>query len=260
MLLFLKVPLAYAERFHPAIEEGQRLLNGWIASDDWTTVVIPIGTAYVLLLAWGCTGVLVQRLSKRWAGQKLDSYGAPLWIDCAKLWTQLFVLPLVYWCALRSHAFDMERWRATAERSLFTETGERHFDWAFCYIFVAYMLVDFRLFELDAVMRAHHVACIVGVLFGFVIFPSGFPYFSSGILALEVGSAALNIFCIFPTHPVARSLYFVLMSASNLVAMCLCWTWMTQEVSASGKAASLILTAGFLAMRQKEVARNWRSA
>eukprot|EP00324_Dicrateria_rotunda_P003867 CAMPEP_0206172068 /NCGR_PEP_ID=MMETSP1474-20131121/44527_1 /ASSEMBLY_ACC=CAM_ASM_001110 /TAXON_ID=97495 /ORGANISM="Imantonia sp., Strain RCC918" /LENGTH=103 /DNA_ID=CAMNT_0053579991 /DNA_START=81 /DNA_END=388 /DNA_ORIENTATION=- len=98
----------------------------------------------------------------------------------------------------------MQAWSDACALALFPSDGTRFYDWAFGYIFTAYMIEDVIVAtKLDALMIWHHVGCLLGYYIAFSAIPSGYPYFFAGCIAFEVGSAAFNVYCLYPSRPMA---------------------------------------------------------
>ena len=50
-------------------------------------------------------------------------------------------------------------------------------------------------------MWAHHVACMIGHFLATVTFAPAFEHYAAGVIALELGSAACNLWCARPAPP-----------------------------------------------------------
>ena len=212
----------------------------------------PFGIAFLVGVVWlMCDWCLRRGLSRRF-GDQLDEDGVPRWRCATGIFTQLLFLPCLFLLSLAGSRFSLAAWSETAGKALATREGERFYDWAFCYVFALYMLTDVLLLKhLSFLLKLHHVGCLLGLAIGLAVVPSGFPFFAAGVLSLELGSAAMNLWCLYPNRTDTFGLYFALMSASNLgglacyVAWAPCCEYLATRVV--GGAMSLIFTA----IRQK---------
>lgn len=139
------------------------------SSDGWAEVVVPLGAAWVVGIAWLlCSAWVRKQCKRREKWQAVDDFGLPLWRCATGMWTQLLVLPSLFALSLAWANFSVDGWADTAGAAWFTENGKRFWDWCFCYVFAGYMIEDLVLLRIGPLMMLHHVGCLVGLLFAFV--------------------------------------------------------------------------------------------
>jgi len=165
---------------------------------------------------------------------------------CTKLWTQLVVMPLLFYLSWAQRDFSMVVWSQEAGRALFTTDGTRWYDWAFGYVFGAYLMEDLLLDTVDTLMIWHHIGCCVGHILAFAVLPYGFPYYFGGAVALEFGSALYNLYCLYPSSKGMAWTFLASMTLSNAVAACFCYTWLTLDFPLSAKVGSLPLSSAHI--------------
>merc|ERR1719336_3837333 len=100
--------------------------------------------------------------------------------------------------------------------------GER----SFIYIFAMYMLLDFVLVKLEKMYIIHHVFCLVGHAVVVFLFPQGMPIYVAGVVAMELGSSAMNLWALYPQSTVITFIYGIGMTVSNIVSVWLAFEWM----------------------------------
>jgi len=244
-ILSLKVPAAIAQAFP--------LHNETVATSGWEHVGVPVGTAFAVGLVWLVCGIFVRRTAKpRW-GSELDEFGMPIWRCVTGLWSQCFVFPALFLCSLAQWGFSMQAWQQASGEHLFTPDGQRYYDWAFVYIFAGYMVEDFVLHRCSALMVAHHAGCLLGLAFAFIGVPAGFPWFFAGVVSLELGSAVLNLHCLWPKDRRALYAFMVGMTISNVAAVYFALRWTAHAAYWSSIGLDLVLTATFVYFRQEPV-------
>ena len=213
---------------------------------------LPLGLAFIVGILWLASDALLRKRMKKVFGCTLDDDGVPRYRNATGFSTQLVFLPCLFLLSFASNGFSFNQWSRTAGEELFTEDGSRFYDWAFCYVFAAYMLTDVALLQhLSLLLRLHHVGCLVGLAIGFAGLPSGFPLFAAGVISLELGSAALNLSCLYP-HRYFR-LFTVVMTVSNSVAVCCCALWLGCAERLTTQVFVVGLLSIFITFRQKTV-------
>ena len=134
---------------------------------------------------------------------------------------------------------------------------------AFVYIFAAFLAVDFFWIDLDVLMVAHHVTCLVGHGLAAVVFPAGFPWYFAGVICLEIGSMGNNLLDALepsPGKPWRAPLAYaqvVLMSLSHVGTLWCVAGWAAKKMpySASSKVFGVSLTLVLAAVREHEAIR-----
>lgn len=141
--------------------------------------------------------------------------------------TQLLTLPLLWW------------YRSPQS------------EWAFTFCFAMYMLLDFALVKLDALITAHHLFCLLGhvIVCGFMP-PPAFAVYFNGVVALELGSGCMNVFLLRPTSW-RVALYAIGMTASNAAAAALALEWVRLEIPIAPKVLNIAITVVMVVLRQK---------
>jgi len=218
------------------------------------------GAAYTVGVAWLAFDKVLQSVAINRFGCNLVSGGTPRWQCWTKLWTQLLVMPGIFCLSYAQHGFSMHRWSEVAETVLFSTDGTRWYDWAFGYVFGAYLLEDLFNESIDALLIWHHVGCMLGHLVAFVLLPSGFPYYFGGAVALEFGSALYNLYCLYPSARGMAWAFLLSMTLSNMVAACFCIVWLRRDFPLHAKVFSGVVTSIFIIIRQKEAMSEVRAA
>jgi len=215
---------------------------------------LPLGLAFVVGILWLTVDVVLRwRLPKSF-GTKEDEDGVPRYRCVSGFATQLVFLPCLFLLSLASSGFSISAWSQRAGAAYFTEDGSRFYDWAFCYVFAAYMLTDVVVLKhLSILLKLHHIGCVLGLAIGFAGLPSGFPLFAAGVFALELGSAALNVYCLYPHRHDCLYAYVVVMTISNCVGALCCALWIgyAGDPSLTTQAAVVGLMTVFIVIRQK---------
>jgi hypothetical protein len=291
-VMMLRVPVTVASRlgYSMAAADANATVHDNCDSSSWEPhVAIPLGSAFAVLLVWRCVDSFVRRGAKQKLPSEPDEWGMPLWSTGSRIWTQLLVLPGCLLLALVRHHFRLAEWQEAAGRALFTVDGARYWDWAFMYIFSAYMLEDMVRFpKMAFLMKVHHIGCLVhaptwhraiapcrpashasgpcqltslcrvlrpsqlGLGCGFVAVPSGFPLFCCGAVALEIGSAFLNVYCLCPSNRRLLIAYVAMMSISNLTATLCCGLWLSStQTTRAIQCFAASITAIFVYVRQE---------
>ncbi|EOD10254.1 hypothetical protein EMIHUDRAFT_446964 [Emiliania huxleyi CCMP1516] len=169
------------------------------------------------------------------------------------MWTQIMVLPAIFLLSLACANYSISGWVDTASSTWFTANGQRFWDWCFFYVFGGYMVEDLIVFRLGPMLLLHHIGCLAGLMFAFVVCPAGWPYFSAGAVAFEFGSALLNLYCLYPHSRYVLWAYASSMTCSNAAAGLCCAAMVLSQPSAAigAKAFSATLTGTFILLRQK---------
>jgi hypothetical protein len=185
-----------------------------------------VGTAELLALAWTCSLLLGSRVLPRIFGS-MQVAGAPRWRSVSSLGTQWVIFP---WCYFHG-----------------AEVGER----LFIYVFTLYMLLDFVVVKLDALLIVHHIFCLLGHALVCVYEPIGLPMYFAGVVALEMGSGSMNQYCVYPGWVGGAILYAVGMSVSNVVALYFAYRWCLLPLSPWTKLLNMAITVVMVFLRQK---------
>ena len=140
------------------------LNNSTAQLDADDSMQIPLGAAFIVGLLWFVFDWRVRKHASKVFGSVLDDDGMPRWRCASGVATQLVVLPTLFGLSLRSSGYSLSAWSETAGSAYFTEEGLRFYDWAFCYVFAAYMLSDVVLLKgtLSFLLKLHHVGCLIG--------------------------------------------------------------------------------------------------
>ena len=158
---------------------------------DDDAVATNFRTGALVSFAWL---VLTVALSREWAfpawfGSELRR-GYPRWRCFMGLPTQFLVYPVCIMVYLRDHGGS-----GIANKKACASGME----WAIGIIFALQNLLDFVLMDsLSPLMVAHHLACLVGHGIGMWGCPTGRPFYTPAIVALEVGSGFFNAQAIWP--------------------------------------------------------------
>ena len=97
---------------------------------------------------------------------------------------------------------------------------------AFPILFAAYLAADLLFMELSSLVTIHHLLCLVGHLIILMFVHHGIQHHFAGIMLLELGSGACNVFYLYPQVAYFADFWFWGMAASNVAALiCACyWT------------------------------------
>lgn len=185
-----------------------------------------VASAELLALAWTFSLLLGSRILPRIFGNAKVA-GAPRWRSVSSLGTQWVVLP---WCYFRGAAI-----------------GER----LFIYVFALYMLFDFVIVKLDALLIVHHIFCLLGHVLVCVYEPIGLPTYFAGVVALEMGSGCMNQYCVYPLWAGGAPLYMVGMSISNVAGLYFAYKWCLLPISPWTKLLNVLITVIMVFLRQK---------
>ena len=131
---------------------------------DEESLQIPLGASFLVGILWFFFDWRVRKHASKTFGSVLDEDGMPRWRCASGVATQLLVLPALFGLSLASSGYSLSAWSETAGSAYFTEDGLRFYDWAFCYVFAAYMLSDVVLLKstLSFLLKLHHVGCLIG--------------------------------------------------------------------------------------------------
>ena len=171
-----------------------------------------------------------------WGGEEVGSF--PRWRCVLVVPVQGILLP-VSWLVARPLR------TARTEASC---VGERLFHTFFC----GYLLLDvYWCPAMPLKFLAHHLACLSAHGLVARLFAPGLGVYFSGVVALEIGSAACNYWFLYPTAA-SRIAYDVLMLASNVAACWFGWRGLTTHGSKHRGANVLmgLITLGIVVNRQ----------
>lgn len=179
------------------------------------------------------------------------SDGPPRWRCAWALDTQLLFFPGLLWLA--HDARGGSRWWSSSLARDQSRIAERTTaEWVFIVAFPTWLLLDFVIVEVRLLMATHHAVCIFSHLFAMFAVPSGFLWYMAGAIALEMGSAVCNLFCLWPASLIALWLYLAGMTISNIVA-CACMTrWVRAVRSVPAKFIGITITLTLAIVRQRE--------
>ena len=173
--------------------------------------------------------------------------GAPRWRCALGMVTQTLILPALFITSWIQHTGMMRAWGRT-----WAASAGGGADWLFVFVFVAFMLADWAIVEVRMVMGLHHVACIIGHLFGAFLTPEGFPFSFAGAVVLELGSATCNLYCLYPSSTAAMMGYLATVSATHVVALASLAGWYRTIQSRGGRLFAVTLTVALVMLRQRE--------
>ena len=152
-------------------------------SDGWELVVVPLGAAWLVGVAWLVSSALIRKLCRKnpsWTST--DEFGLPLYLCASHMWTQIMVLPAIFLLSLACANYSISGWVDTASSTWFTANGQRFWDWCFFYVFggathesphrcrpgrapapspalpaSGYMVEDLIVFRLGPMLLLHHI-------------------------------------------------------------------------------------------------------
>lgn len=171
-----------------------------------------------------------------WGDEEVGSF--PRWRCVLVVPVQAVLLP-ISWLVARP---------LRAARTETSRVGERLFHAFFC----GYLLLDaYWCPAMPLKFAAHHVACLSAHALVARLFAPGMGVYFSGVVALEIGSAACNYWFMYPTAA-SRLAYDVLMLASNVAASWFCWRGVTTHGSKhrSANVTMGLITLGIVGNRQ----------
>lgn len=178
-------------------------------------------------------GKLVERASEL-------ASGAPRWRAVIGLFFQATIFSLF--------AIFTARGSGGAPSRLGAVAGE-----LFLLVFAAFMLYDFAVLDMRPVLQAHHYACLVCHAYAASLGTrdAAFRWYFAGVAALEAGSAACNLWCLYPAD--ALWFYVVGMTVSNFASVdCVRrWAKSTTVASRTGRVLSVTVLVVLAAIRQK---------
>jgi acylglycerol lipase len=163
--------------------------------------------------------------------------GMEMWRNAWSMPTQFVILPVAFACR-----------------------GEVA-DHLFMYVFALYMVLDlFLAGHLDFIFKVHHGACLLGhSLVVFALPAEAFTVYFSGVVALEIGSGAMNMWVLAGQKARwANALYAVVMTASNAAAAYVAWQWSQLDIKILPKAICLAVAAALIVLRQQACHENVR--
>jgi len=170
--------------------------------------------AELICLVWLGTAELVRRtLIVPTFGSEL-AYGSERWRSAFGLPMQLVVFPTLLWIAAESRRSDSTMLNAA--------------DLSFAYIFGVFMLLDFVILEsIDTLIKLHHLLCFAGNAFALYggAPVEAFALYFCGVVALEVGTGSLNLWCLYPRSTPLFYTYAITMTLSNIACTACVFEW-----------------------------------
>jgi hypothetical protein len=142
------------------------------------------------------------------------SDGPPKWRAASGVAVQMTLLVL-FVLAYDAHGRSLQRWSAA-----WTRDRKCSWTWMFVGVFPSWLLLDYALLHLRPLMHKHHLLCLVGHLAGCLVWPDGLPFYFSGVVALELGSAACNIHCIYGPQSLSSALVYSIGLTLTHLVMC----------------------------------------
>ena len=182
-------------------------------------------------------------------------------------------------------------------------TRNREADRLFCYLFAGYLLYDAygarapppqrlctraaanprrppraQVPKMPQLMWAHHVVCIIGHLLGTISFAPAFEHYASAVIALELGSAACNLWCarpgpprrvprarrapparrsMFPDVHGTRAIYEAAMLVSNAVTLLCLRRWTRVRLPKAAPYLGWAITGTLVALRQWAASKHY---
>ena len=126
-----------------------------------------------------------------------DTGGTPRWRCYMQMLPHVAVLPLIVTCAVREDPSRSLRRRGERCADVGFGLPER----AFAYIFGYALLADFvyalawpAVVIMSPLVAVHHAACLIGHAYAAAASAAAFPSYMAAVAALELGSAASNVF------------------------------------------------------------------
>ena len=187
--------------------------------------------ALVAAAGWGCMYGAASRILPHYFGSEFMG-GMENWRNAWSLPTQLGLLPLLY---------VSRTWQPAA--AAFSDT-------LFAYLFVLYMCLDFVFVSVSGLLAVHHIVCLIGHATVCLFLPQGFATYFAGVVALEVGSATINIWLLDSRSRARMALFALGMTASNAAACGVAYQWALLPIAPVPKAINLVLTLAIVAIRQ----------
>ena len=225
--------------------------------DPWTRATLP---PVALFAVWLGTCDLVRvLLQKEGDGAWLDrsseyASGSPRWRAALGMYFQLsLALLFVAFAAAGGLRAAGGKARAPPHRPTATATVVAQ---TYLFVFGGFMLYDFVILRpMRLALQVHHLVCLVFHAYAAALSTSdgGFRYYFAAVVALEAGSAANNVWCLWPDASASVAVYAVGMWVSNPTACLLCVLgWLPRtSASRSGRAAAVCITLGLSAARHK---------
>jgi len=184
--------------------------------------------------AWAVVQVGTSRLLFRTFGDH-DIEGSPRWRCASSLPTQFLFLPALL------------------------HSGGDDAGMCFNYIFALYMIIDFFMVPMSAMVKLHHFVCLGGQYLVNVMLPVGFTTFFAGCVALEFGSGCMNFALLNPDATWRKVLAVLGMTLSNILSAILARTWMLLPVEPALSMGfftlclNLFATVALIVMRQQAI-------
>jgi hypothetical protein len=145
---------------------------------------------------------------------------------------------------------NAQYWCQLCERN-----GLGSIDWGYVLVFGGLMVVDLLQGAMHTTMlKLHHVGCLAGHAYASLVAVAAFPYYFSGVVALELGSAATCVHALWPRN-FPPSAMLTVMTISNLAAAFTVYRWnlaMAHGPYAWGRWICPATTCVLIIMRQKD--------
>lgn len=211
-------------------------------------------------------------LFERTFGESL-SYGAPRW-RCA--------LGVLFGCSLALVFYGAEKTRRSKSQR------RSVFDLIFIVEFAYYLMIDFLIVELRTMLKVHHAVCLFGhvcstydlrkmarrfgkgtTIASFFHATAGFRWYFAGVTSFELGSASMNVMCVYPESTLLMMQYILVMTISNVCAVYCSYRWANTKVGSVKAftcfqgAFGIILTITLAVMRQRKcmsIVNDWSTA
>eukprot|EP00316_Scyphosphaera_apsteinii_P008981 CAMPEP_0119319970 /NCGR_PEP_ID=MMETSP1333-20130426/51016_1 /TAXON_ID=418940 /ORGANISM="Scyphosphaera apsteinii, Strain RCC1455" /LENGTH=243 /DNA_ID=CAMNT_0007326545 /DNA_START=156 /DNA_END=887 /DNA_ORIENTATION=- len=178
-----------------------------------------------------------------------------LWLLSRRQHNQCMLGLAAAWCGQHAHGMC---WGAHLKQLRTGETPPSPgsinwcWDWAFVFFFAAQLVMDAYLVpDMGALMLLHHAVCLLGHIYGTFMCTRAFPFYFAGCIALELGSAACNIWTMYPQTPGLFSAYAIVMTLSNVLAI-RCFN-RCAYVPRMNICFGITLFGGLVVMRQREL-------
>lgn len=182
-------------------------------------------------------------------GNDVDLMDTPKWRDAVVLPTQLLVFPSLLAASLRANARSFrDAWKGKRVRN-----GLDAHQTTYAYVFTLFALSDFVIYsEMRTVLVLHHIIVCVANVLSMREWTDGFPLYFAGAVALELGSASVNLAMLFPESVVFKMCYVIVMTLSNVVAGILTCRWCTlKTIPRAARGAWFVIVLALLFMRER---------
>lgn len=233
--------------------------------DDSTGVHAQRLVVPVVVAAWVHAFRGVKRACYQMYQNKKCRNGALLRISACKLVTQLGLLPLLLFAG--SPRQNVPASSRTASQIADTAAScapcvsfsSSHIETAFFTSFFLFIADDFFEESTDAPLLVHHVACLLGLVVGYMRETSGLYAFAAGITAFEIGSGSVNVYCLNDENDAFLYAYAAIMTLSNGAGWFCCQRWLRCIASPLRRCLGLLLTLMLIGFRSGLMLKTWRS-